>query len=147
MATIRNKAQKGRFAVVGAVATTIDFGILLTLNAIGLHSIAANYISTTIAFCFSFVANRHFAFRATKEHVGKQIALFIVVTLFGIWVLQPPIILLGEEVIEHYIHIPSWVGLVLGKLVATGVTLVWNYYMYSRVVFKKPSADNRPEVV
>lgn len=118
--------------------------MLLGLNAFGLHSIFANYISTTLAFCFSFVANRHFAFKATEQHVGKQIALFVTVTLFGIWVLQPPIIFGVEELVDQKLHVPSWTVLLLGKLAATGVTLVWNYYMYSRVVFKRRRADNRP---
>jgi putative flippase GtrA len=145
VATIRNKAQKSRFAITGAIATTIDFGILLGLNALGVNSIAANYVSTTTAFCFSFFANRHFTFKATDGHVGKQMLMFVAVTLFGIWVLQPPIIFLSEKVIEQYVSLPSWVLLVLGKLAATLVTLVWNYYLYSRVVFKTPNADSHLE--
>lgn len=145
MATIRNKAQKGRFALTGAIATTIDFGILLGLNAVGFHSIAANYVSTTVAFCFSFFANRHYTFKATDGHVSKQIALFVAVTLFGIWMLQPPIIFWGEKVVEHYVDMPEWMALALGKLAATGVTLLWNYYLYSRLVFRKPHADSHLE--
>lgn len=137
MSKIKNKAKKGRFATVGAIATTIDFGILFWLSSLGMASIAANFISTTAAFCFSFIANRHFAFRATDGHVGKQIGLFVAVTLCGIWVLQPPLIFLGEKVIKTYFSLPGWLVLLIGKLIASGATLVWNYYMYSRLVFKK----------
>lgn len=145
MVTIRNKLQKSRFAIVGAVATTIDFSLLLSISALGLNNIAANFISTTASFCFSFTANRHYTFKATDGHVGRQVTLFVIVTLLGIWVLQPPVILLGEHVLESNFNLPELLVLALGKLAATAVTLIWNYYMYSRVVFKKPNADNHPE--
>lgn len=144
MVTIRNKLQKSRFAIVGVTATTIDFTLLLTMSALGLNPIVANFISTTTSFCFSFIANRNYTFKATDGHVGRQVTLFVLVTLFGIWVLQPPVILFGEHFLQHSFGLQGLLRLALSKLAATAVTLLWNYYLYSRVVFKKPSADNRP---
>lgn len=116
--------QKIRFLLVGGTNTAIDFGLLFILNTLGLPRVPSNTISTGVAFIFSFFANRNFTFSANSGNIKKQMTLFIVVTLFGLWVIQPIIISLISN-------------LLVGKIIATAVTLVWNYLFYSRLVFKK----------
>lgn len=135
---VKNKAQKARFGVVGVVNTAIDFGILFVLHAAGLPSVVANFISTTTAFSFSFVANRSYTFRAARSGnaIHRQIILFLVVTLFGLWVIQPIIIYCSELVLASHVAAPG-LSLLIAKLAATAVTLVWNYILYEKVVFYK----------
>ena len=116
--------QKIRFLLVGGTNTAIDFGLLFILNTLGLPRVPSNIISTGVAFIFSFFANRNFTFSANSGNIKKQMTLFIIVTLFGLWVIQPIIISLISN-------------LLVGKIIATAVTLVWNYLFYSRLVFKK----------
>ena len=116
--------EKIRFLLVGGTNTAIDFGLLFILNTLGLPRVPSNTISTGVAFIFSFFANRNFTFSANSGNIKKQITLFIIVTLFGLWVIQPIIISLISN-------------LLVGKIIATAVTLVWNYLFYSRLVFKK----------
>ena len=116
--------QKIRFLLVGGTNTAIDFGLLFILNTLGLPRVPSNTISTGVAFIFSFFANRNFTFSANSGNIKKQMTLFIIVTLFGLWVIQPIIISLISN-------------LLFGKIIATAVTLVWNYLFYSRLVFKK----------
>lgn len=132
----KNSAQKVRFLLVGGTNTVIDFGLLFLLRAFGLPTIPANIISTTSAFCFSFFANKKFTFKTTDTNVKREVVLFIVVTLFGLWVLQTIVIALVAPLLSTVM--PSMDMALLGaKLVATVVTLTWNYIMYSRVVFKQ----------
>ena len=116
--------QKIRFLLVGGTNTAIDFGLLFILNTLGLPRVPSNTISTGVAFIFSFFANRNFTFSANSGNIKKQMTLFIIVTLFGLWVIQPIIISLISN-------------LLVGKIIATAVTLVWNYLFYSRLVFRK----------
>ena len=116
--------QKIRFLLVGGTNTAIDFGLLFILSTLGLPRVPSNTISTGVAFIFSFFANRNFTFSANSGNIKKQMTLFIIVTLFGLWVIQPIIISLISN-------------LLVGKIIATAVTLVWNYLFYSRLVFKK----------
>lgn len=128
-------SQKIRFLIVGGANTAIDFGLLFILKALGLPVVTANIISTTTAFCFSFFANKKYTFQSTDANVAKEIALFIAVTLFGLWVLQTLVIQIILPLVASF----GWaydVNLLIAKLCATVVTLVWNYVMYSRVVFK-----------
>ena len=125
VATItKNQNQKLKFIFVGLVNTAIDFALLFVLTGLGLGRILSNMISTGVAFSFSFVANRNFTFAVRSGNVKKQFALFFVVTFFGLWVIQPIIISL----------VPN---LLFGKMVATTVTMIWNYILYDKVVFAK----------
>lgn len=131
---MKNNQQKLRFLAVGGFNTALDFGLLFVLKAFGLPVITANIMSTTIAFCFSFFANKKYTFKTTDTNVKREIVLFIAITLFGLWVLQTIIIKLVTYALEPY-GLPSDVTLLVAKLVATVVTMVWNYVMYSRFVF------------
>jgi putative flippase GtrA len=125
-----------RFGTVGAANTAIDFGLLFVLRSLGLPVISANIISTTAAFCFSFFANKKYTFKTSGGNVKRELLLFVVVTLFGLWVLQNIVIQLVLWPLNTT-GIPSETSLLIAKVIATLVSLVWNYLMYSRVVFKK----------
>lgn len=134
----KTDSQKIRFMLVGGLNTSIDFGLLFLLRAFGLPTIPANIISTASAFCFSFFANKKYTFKTTDTNVKREIISFIAVTLFGLWVLQTIVIATVAPLLAMFI--PSMDMALLGaKLAATIVTLVWNYVMYSRVVFRQSS--------
>lgn len=130
---IKKHESKLRFAFIGGLNTAIDFGILFLLNSLGFNKYIANIVSTFVAFVFSFFANRSFTFKSKKD-AHKQIIPFLVVTLTGLWVFQPVIIWL---VLMPLQSINQTVALFIAKLVATVVSLIWNYVLYSRFVFNK----------
>lgn len=128
--------SRHRFVAVGSINTLIDFGILLSLTHAGVHPIAANYLSTACAFVFSFYANRQVTFRAAGGALPRQAILFCTFTLFGLWVLQPLVLLVVIPLAAH-IGFGSALAVFTGKLAAGFVTVVWNYLAYSRIVFKR----------
>lgn len=133
--TVKNKSEKLRFGLVGAANTLIDFSVLFTLTAIGIPSLISNVFSTSCAFTFSFFANKNFTFKA-KNTSKKQFLLFIVITLFGLWGIQTTVMwimgnLLGASGLDKNLV------LFISKLFATLASLVWNYSLYSRIVFKQ----------
>lgn len=134
MPQIKNKSQKLRFILVGICNTTIDFTLLFGLKAMGLPTIPANIISTTAAFCFSFFANKKYTFKDTSTSLKRQIPLFIIVTLTGLWGVQTVVIYLVSALLNPA-HLPPTVILLIAKVVATAGSLVWNYSFYSRLVF------------
>ena len=134
---IKKHAEKVRFGIVGIAATAIDWGILFTLVALGFPSIPSNYVSTTVAMVFSFFTNKSYTFKAnnvTKKHV----IYFIIITIFGLWVIQPIIIGGVNILLESWLK-ASYLVLLIGKGLATIASLTWNYLMYRKFVFvKKP---------
>lgn len=149
---LKKHAEKVRFGLVGVANTAIDFGILFTLVALGLPTIASNFASTSVALVFSFFANKSFTFRHEGRNSTKQLVYFFVITLFGLWVIQPVIIeginlLLGSWFINSSLviwlgHLSSlfkakYIVLLVGKGLATLASLVWNYLLYRKFVFVK----------
>lgn len=133
---VRNARRKIRFSLVSSIATAIDFSLLLFITSFGLGTITANYVSSSIAFVFSFFANKKFAFRTPDHHIKREAVLFIIVTLTGIWLLQPLIIWKIEDMFDQSFQ-PTWLLVIIAKVVASFVTFIWNYFFYTRLVFKK----------
>ena len=133
---MKNKAQIGRFAIVGTINTIIDFGLLFLLTFLGLPKLTANTISTGTAFVFSFFANKKYTFKSTSKNIKYEMVSFVIVTLFGLWVLQNGTIWLITPLIKSFIT-NERISLFVAKLFATAISLVWNYCLYDKVVFKK----------
>ena len=138
---IKNKSEKLRFGAVGIANTLIDFGVLFALRSLGLPIIPANLASTTGAFCFSFFANKKYTFKTTGTNVKHEIVLFVIVTLFGLWVLQNLVIVAVTALLSSS-QLPESIVLFIAKIMAICVSLVWNYSLYSRLVFKQEGRSN-----
>lgn len=132
----KKHAEKIRFIIVGFLNTAIDFIILFALaNALGFPDLVSNIVSTSIALAFSFMANKTYTFKGSSAS-GKQFAYFLIITLFGLWVIQG-IIIFGFKSVAGPLFDSADVTLFAGKLVATCASLTWNYLMYRKFVFIK----------
>jgi putative flippase GtrA len=146
-------ARVGKFGAVGLFNTILDFTIYNVLSGIfGFPIIFANLISTTITMIISFFANRNLVFNAKNTgSTSKQAVLFLVVTAFGLYVLQLGVLHFLTVVWLAPVHaavtIVHGIGLAsifkdqfvinnTAKILGTLVSLIWNYFMYKRVVFK-----------
>lgn len=134
--TDTDRGRKFRFIAVGVINTTIDFGVLFLMRALGLPTIPANIISTFAAFCFSFFANRKFTFQSTSGNIKRELFLFVIVTLIGLWGIQTLVIMTLSPLLGVFISSANIVTLI-AKLAATAASLTWNYLMYAKVVFKQ----------
>ena len=142
-------ARVGKFGIVGALNTIIDFTIYNVLSgAVGLTLVQSNIISTTFAMAFSFLANKHIVFDNDKKSSARQAVLFFAVTAFGLYVLQTGTIKLLTEAwlapVTLFVAITHSLGITghdqflaknAAKAIATVVSLTWNYIMYKKVVF------------
>lgn len=120
---------------MGGMNTAIDFAVYLLAIQFGAPVLLANYLSTSVALCVSFIANKQFTFKDTSKTKLSQISKFLAVTLFGLWVLQP-IIIQAVIILGDSLPMPTTGLYVVGKIIATIVTLLWNYVLYNKIVFK-----------
>lgn len=141
-----------KFGAVGAINTVIDFVIYnLASSELGLSLVVANLISTTVAMVFSYFANRQVVFAKSKSTrpLHHQLALFYIISAFGVYVLQSLVIVLLTTwwpwPLDHLLTLlhltgshtsSAFVTKNAAKAVATIVSLTWNYIMYKKVVFK-----------
>lgn len=133
---LKKHAQKLRFGLVGVANTALDFILLFLFVNLGVNKIGANYLSTGISFIFSFFVNKSFTFKHKEGNARKQFVLFILVTIAGLWILQPIIIWIVSNSLHSYVNNED-ILLFIAKLIATVASLVWNYLLYSKLVFKK----------
>ena len=133
---IKNNPQLLRFGIVGGANTALDFGLLFVFKFIGIPVEIANIMSTGLAFIFSFFANKKYTFKTTNTNVIREMILFVIITLTGLWGLQTLIITLTHNPLTQLTGNTD-VALLVAKLLATVASLTWNYLFYSRLVFKK----------
>ena len=133
---LKKHAEKIRYLFVGGFNTLLDFVLLFLFVWLGIDKIPANYLSTGIAMVFSFFANRSFTFKNKDPRAKRQFILFFIVTIIGMWVIQPIVISFVTLATSSLIT-NSALNLFIAKIIATIASLIWNYMLYSRLVFKK----------
>ncbi len=145
--------QAGRFAAVGVFNTLFGFAAFNALLLAGMTPIPAHVLSVTVGMVVSFLANRAFVFKHREGSAFKQALAFFATTAFGMYVLQTAVILLLLDLWTAPFDalVPLFGGIAdhallranAAKVVATGVSLTWNFLAYRYLVFRKrvPSSD------
>lgn len=130
--------QIAKFGLVGVLNTTIDFGILnfliiLTGISSGSMIIALNLASFGAATVNSYFWNKYWVFAGTKR---GNFVTFMIVSIVGIAINTATVYLLTNYVPPQVVESPVlWAN--IAKVLATGLSLVWNFLGYKLIVFKK----------
>jgi putative flippase GtrA len=130
-----------KFAIIGVANTGLDFLMLNALVLTGSPEISANTVSTGLAMTFSFLMNKKWTFNSDSKNYAREVGLFLVFTLFGLWVIQNGVIWLLVHYMPHF-GLSDLVFLNAAKLVASVFSLSWNYLTYDRFVFRKKESDH-----
>ena len=134
--------QLVRFVVVGVINTGIDFLILNILMfstkiTSGSGMIAQNAISFSIATINSYYLNKAWTFEdKDNKKGGVKFAQFLTVSLVGI-VINTVIVYSFTTSIQPMFGISPQLWANVGKILATGISLIWNFLGYKFIVFKK----------
>ncbi len=141
------------FSMIGVFNTVFDLALYVILLNATKSILVANLISTSAALVGSYFLNSRLTFKS-RTWTSHSFILFVVVTVFGLWVLQTAAIYLFSHLLGP---VPEDIWQLLGplehlakslvpKLLATAITFVWNYVWYSRVIFKHDSRDEQIEI-
>jgi putative flippase GtrA len=133
--------KKIRFGLVGIINTAVDFVVFnVLIGVFGVPIVVANIVSTSVAMITSFGLNKSAVFKGGEGSTKRQIVLFFIVTLAGIWLVQSVIMVQVYDLLNSWVDWDdAWVRNI-AKLAGISVGLVWNYLWYSRVVFRKPKS-------
>lgn len=143
---IRIVFQAAKFVLVGGLNTLIDFGVLnllmwLTNIYKGNLIIGLNAVSFLTAVTNSYLWNKLWTFKedreaqVEKESVGKEFSQFVVVSLIGIS-LNTAIVYLITTFINPIFGLSPVLWANLAKVIATLISLIWNFLGYKFIVFK-----------
>jgi putative flippase GtrA len=131
------------FCLIGGLNTLLDIGLFLALQQQGMPIVPANILSTSAALLMSYALNKRFTFGASGQS-NRAFIPFVVVTLVGLWLLQPVVIYVVGQGLTAFTHDHELLRNLAGKLAATAVTMVWNYVLYKKYVFRpvtRPTED------
>ncbi len=138
-----------KFGIVGASSTIINLVVLYVMLRLVHGQWYDRYFDVTIAFLVSVVNgyhwNRQWTFKsAPAKALHKQFMQFLLVNTVG-WGLDLLVIYLLSVPFEHQIHVlqAAWsapkverIAVITAQLVATGVTVFWNFFANRLWTFK-----------
>lgn len=107
-----------RFAVIGGIATAIQYVILIVLVQAGVAgAVAASSIGFVLSALANYALNRSFTFNSTKAH-AEALPKFAMVAVLGLGINTGLIWLFHAFVGLHYLP---------AQVLATCGTLLWNF--------------------
>lgn len=116
-----------RYILVGGSSFVLDLGILTVLTErLGVWYIASATAAFLVAFFYSFLLTKHFAFRAGGAH-GPQLLRYTMLVAMNYIVSIALLYGLTEYAHLHY---------VLSRIVAQGVVVCWNFVAYRTWVYR-----------
>lgn len=109
-----------KFVAVGCSGMIIDFGITyLCKEILRINKFISNGIGFIIAATSNYFLNRIWTFNNQAEEIGIQYAQFMTVSVIGLGINSLVLYLLNEKL--------KW-NFYFSKLVAIGVTTIWNFF-------------------
>jgi putative flippase GtrA len=143
--------KKVRFLCAGTMNAVVDLTILNVL-VFDFHFPVwlGNTIAVSVAITMSYFLNHRIVFRHHHNPNAKQYLKFFLITGVGVIITQTLIIYLTKATFYKLLHIqiPAFtsnvdtkLSLNIAKLTAAVFGMVWNYLLYSKVVFKKVPID------
>lgn len=117
-----------RYVLAGGVAFLVDFGLLVLFKQLFMWPtwLAAG-AAFIMSFAFTYTIQRYFSFGSDSPH---GVALLKYTTLVIVNTVATGAIV---AFLDHF-----GAGWMIGKVVATVVTTVWNYFAYRYWVFASP---------
>ena len=108
-----------KFGVVGGSGVVIDFAITWLLKEkLKVHKFIANSAGFIVAATSNYYFNRIWTFRSTNEDMTSEFSLFFFFSLIGLLINNSILYLLHEK-----LRIPFY----FAKLLAIGITVIWNF--------------------
>ena len=109
-----------KFSIVGCSGMIIDFGITyLCKEILRINKFISNGIGFILAATSNYFLNRIWTFNSQTEDIGVQYIQFMIVSSIGLAINSLSLYFFNEKL--------KW-NFYLSKLVAIGITTIWNFF-------------------
>jgi len=118
-----------KFCVVGVIGTVVDFGVTaLCKEVLKIQKYVSNGIGFTLAATGNYLLNRNWTFVENKSHdgIGFEYIKFMVISTIGLGINTLILFLVSKKLKK---------GFYFSKVVATAVTLIWNFFANLFITF------------
>ena len=138
--TLVDKKERSRFfkfAVVGAVGSIIDIGIMNLLTQVfHFPLVIGGSISFICAVVNNFLGNRYWTYPESRSRrIRYQFLMFLVVNAIGIAIripilkfVEPPLIVFFEGMSNFSLDVADAIAKNATLLLAIGVVMLWNFF-------------------
>ncbi len=117
-----------KFGVVGCSGMIIDFGTTyLCKELLKINKFISNGIGFILAATSNYFLNRTWTFESQSEDIGTQYVQFMIVSAIGLGINSLVLYLLNEKL--------KW-NFYFSKLIAIGITTIWNFFANLLFTFK-----------
>lgn len=143
---LKDSQQFRRFLAVGALGFTINaVGLFIFVQIMNLYKPLASAMAVEIAIISNFIFNNFWTFSHNKVATNNVVMKFIQfnVSSLGAILIQSGTMWLGEHLITPFFPKGSFVANYIYWLyfiIGVGIGLFYNYFMYSRIIWKKKPA-------
>lgn len=122
----------GKFVVVGTIGFIINTVVLVGLKTLGIHPAIGSALGAECAIVSNFILNNAWTFHERKVTGSRMVGKFFQfnMTSLGAIIIQSGTVYIGTLVFG----IPAYF---IFYMFGVGLGLIWNYIMYSRVIWKK----------
>lgn len=129
-----------KFALIGVSNTAISFGVFNTLIALtNITSGPLTALFEGVAFVFSvsnsYFWNSHWSFENKNPRTIKEFFTFLTITVIGLLISSATIYVLTTFVPHGSIGSKQWAN--IAKVIATIITMFWNFTGFKLIVFKE----------
>ena len=121
----RHLGQFSLYVLSGGTAAVVDFGSYAIFIRLGVWYLAASVISSTLGFFTTFLLNKYAVFRRGNDflrHLGRFFIVDMANTAASTGVLY---LLVDSMGVEKQ----------LAKLIAMGMVVLWNFFVYKFLVY------------
>lgn len=126
--------QFSRFTLVGAVATSVHYAVLIFLvQAINLGPVQSSATGFAFGALVGYVLNYRLTFRSSKRH-WEAFPKFLLAALSGLAINTLIMIGLVSGIDAHYL---------VSQVAATGIVLIWNFYVNRSWTFGESGREER----
>lgn len=134
----RERARFFKFAIVGAIGSLVDFGVMnLLTRAFSMRLVYAGTISFICAVINNFTGNRYWTYPESRSrHILHQLGMFFVVNAVGIAIripilqfVEPPLegLFAGTQAFSSVSPELAAKNATLG--IAIGIVMLWNFFI------------------
>ncbi len=119
-----------KFAFVGASGTIVDFGSTWVMKEkLGQNKYLANSAGFLIAATTNFLLNRFWTFQSSNPDIAGEYFQFMFIALIGLSINNGVIYFFSLRWANRFFKRFSTYRFYLSKLIATGIVVLWNFFM------------------
>jgi dolichol-phosphate mannosyltransferase len=122
----------GKFAIVGTIGFIINTLVLVVLKNLGIHPGIGSAVGAECAIISNFFLNNSWTFHDRKVIGKRMVSKFLQFngTSIGAIVIQSSTVFVGTFLFGMPAYFYAYI-------LGVGFGLIWNYWMYSKVIWKK----------